>query len=79
MALETAADLLPEAQRRWMNETAVQGIHKHREFNNLLAESGFIPPFLVTMVRIGEQAGRLEDVLEKAALAYEHELEIELT
>jgi type II secretory pathway component PulF len=30
------------------------------------------------MVRIGEEAGRLEEVLEKAALAYEHELEIEL-
>ena len=79
MALETAADLLPEAQRQWMNETTAETFKQHRKISDALAESGFIPPFLVMMMSIGEVAGNLDDVLEKAALAYEHELEIELT
>jgi len=79
MALKTAADLLPEAQRQWMNETTAETFKQNSKISDALAESGFIPPFLVTMMGIGEVAGNLDDVLEKAALAYEHELEIELS
>lgn len=41
-----------------------------------LRETGLATP-LLQMARIGEQAGRLDIILEKAAQCYERELEME--
>ena len=39
-----------------------------------LEDLGFISPFLARMIRIGEESGNLDVVLEKAAVCYEREL-----
>jgi general secretion pathway protein F len=43
-----------------------------------LARSGLFPPMLVEMIRVGERSGELEPMLEKAALAYEREVNASL-
>lgn len=48
-----------------------EGVSIHRA----LARSGNFPPLLVQMVASGEQSGRLDQMLEKAAAALERELE----
>ena len=48
-----------------------EGVSIHRA----LARSGNFPPLLVQMVASGEQSGRLDQMLEKAASALERELE----
>lgn len=48
-----------------------EGVSIHRA----LARSGNFPPLLVQMVASGEQSGRLDQMLEKAATALERELE----
>lgn len=48
-----------------------EGIPIHRA----LARSGNFPPLLVQMVASGEQSGRLDEMLDKAATALERELE----
>ena len=43
--------------------------------NRALARSSNFPPLLIQMVASGEQSGRLDDMLDKAASALERELE----
>ena len=39
-----------------------------------LQRSGFFPPLLVEMIKVGERSGELEPMLERAADAYEREV-----
>lgn len=48
-----------------------EGVSIHRA----LARNGNFPPLLIQMVASGEQSGRLDEMLEKAASALERELE----
>ncbi|HEY2662982.1 MAG TPA: type II secretion system F family protein, partial [Candidatus Binataceae bacterium] len=41
--------------------------------------SGLFPPLLVEMIRVGERSGELENMLERAADAYEREVTISLS
>ncbi len=43
-----------------------------------LKESGFFPSLVVQMVSVGEEAGRLSDVLEKVAELYEDQVEVSI-
>ena len=52
-------------------EEVAEGVSIHRA----LASSGNFPPLLVQMVASGEQSGRLDEMLDKAATALERELE----
>ena len=44
-----------------------------------LKESGLFPPLLIHMIAVGERSGELESMLDKAAIAYEQEIEGTLT
>lgn len=52
-----------------------RGISLNQALNNNL----LFPPFIVQMARVGEETGELAEMLEKAALHYEEELETGLT
>ncbi|HKM53332.1 MAG TPA: type II secretion system inner membrane protein GspF [Isosphaeraceae bacterium] len=44
-----------------------------------LASSGLFPPLLIEMIRVGERSGELERLLERAADAYEKEVQASLS
>jgi general secretion pathway protein F len=43
-----------------------------------MAESGAFPPLAIHMVRVGEETGRLEEMLGRVAGAYESEIKVSL-
>jgi type II secretory pathway component PulF len=47
--------------------------------NRALNSNSIFPPFIVQMARVGEETGELAEMMEKAALHYEEELETGLT
>jgi len=47
--------------------------------NRALNSNPHFPPFIVQMARVGEETGKLAEMMEKAALHYEEELETGLT
>ncbi len=47
--------------------------------NRALSNNPNFPPFIVQMARVGEDTGKLAEMMEKAALHYEEELETGLT
>jgi len=49
----------------------ISSITKGKGISRPLAESGVFPPLAVSMVTIGEESGRLEEMLEKVADVYE--------
>lgn len=53
-------------------------INAGRQFHVALFIHAFFPPFFVQMVRTGEEAGRLESMLEKIAAVYDLELKHKL-
>ena len=53
----------------------VRGISLNQALNN----NSFFPPFIIQMARVGEETGKLAEMMEKAALHYEEELETGLT
>ncbi|MFH1903024.1 MAG: type II secretion system F family protein [Candidatus Omnitrophota bacterium] len=47
--------------------------------NQALNSNPLFPPFIVQMARVGEETGKLAEMMEKAALHYEEDLETGLT
>ena len=45
-----------------------------RGITDTLADARIFPPFAMSMIRVGEETGRLEDMLLKVASAYERSL-----
>lgn len=43
-----------------------------------LKKSGIFPPMLISMVKIGEESGSLDDILERTATIYDDEVEVAL-
>ena len=60
--------------RKNLKDAAVE-VAEGIPINRALARSGNFPPLLVQMVASGEQSGRLDEMLDKAATALERELE----
>ncbi|MFZ0890493.1 MAG: type II secretion system inner membrane protein GspF [Candidatus Binataceae bacterium] len=63
-----------------------EAIEKSREeirgghgMGQTLASSGLFPPLLIEMIRVGERSGELERLLERAADAYEKEVQASLS
>ncbi len=51
------------------------GIKKGEGISDPLKESGVFPPLAIHMIRVGEETGRLEAMLEKVAKTYEYEVQ----
>ncbi|RKZ72626.1 MAG: type II secretion system protein GspF [Candidatus Parabeggiatoa sp. nov. 1] len=74
-ALHITAQVL---SNRLMRQAAVEATNKVREgssLHNALEQSGLFPPMTVYLIASGEASGNLENMLERAAIMQERELE----
>jgi general secretion pathway protein F len=55
-------------------QTSRDSIREGHGMGDTLKVSGLFPPLLVEMVKVGERSGELEQMLERVADAYEHEV-----
>ena len=54
---------------------ANEGLQKGERLTGMLTSTGLFPPMMLSMVKIGEEAGSLESMLNKTSDFYEEELE----
>lgn len=77
--LVNALDSAAGASGNIIYETAIRNVRKEVEAGTELATSmrgqDLFPPMLLQMVAIGEQSGALDDMLAKAAIIYEEEVD----
>jgi type II secretion system protein F len=59
-------------------QTVQEGVKRGDGLARPMAESGDFPPLVIHMVRVGEESGRLEEMLGRVATAYEGEIRIAL-
>jgi len=74
-ALQIAAQVV---SNRLMREAVTAASHKVREGSSLhqaLGTSGWFPPMTIYLIASGETSGHLEEMLERAAIMQERELE----
>ena len=77
LAVDAAAAFLPSRQREPFRADCGRRIREGERFSTLLTEAEFTDPFLVFMSKFGEECGNLDVVLQKVALVYQRELELE--
>ena len=56
-------------------QRAGEGVKKGRELGEVLSHSPHFPYLAVQMIKVGEEAGNLEEMLKKTAWVYEEEVE----
>ena len=76
LAVETAADLLPEAQRQMVRAVAQGDLGGG--IAGPLTALGFLPVLVTELLAVGEHTALLHHMLEKAAHIYRHGLECAL-
>ncbi len=54
---------------------AIEGIREGKTFTEPLSESKYFPQMMIQMVEVGEQTGRLDQMLERVSLFYEEQVE----
>lgn len=59
-------------------EEAVEGIEKGMGMTAQLAATNIFPPMMLSMIGIGEESGRLDEMLETTADYYDEEMEVAL-
>lgn len=59
-------------------EETVEGIEKGMGMTAQLASTNIFPPMMLSMIGIGEESGRLDEMLEKTAEYYDEEMEAAL-
>lgn len=64
-----------EYTKTFLNEIYVP-MEKGVTLGNAIADTGMFPEYMVDMVRLGEETGRLEEVLDSLATYYEREADI---
>jgi len=74
-ALDVAGEVTGNAALTEAVGRARTAIREGQGLAGPLRESGLFPPLLVHMVAVGERSGELESMLDKAAAAYEQEIE----
>lgn len=74
-ALETAADVTGNKYVVQKIEEVSEDLRKGAPLSGLLGRTGVFPPMMVSMVGIGEEAGALEELLDKTADYYDSELD----
>ncbi len=73
-ALDAVKGVVTNGLLRDAVENSRESIREGHGMGETLKMSGLFPPLLVEMVKVGERSGELEQMLERVADAYEHEV-----
>jgi general secretion pathway protein F len=74
-ALGIAAEVIIHLPMREAVASAARQVREGSSLNRALARSGYFPPLTIHLIASGEASGRLELMLERAAISQERELE----
>ncbi|WIF94513.1 type II secretion system F family protein [Caminicella sporogenes] len=58
--------------------SAKEEVRKGTELANTISRIGFFPPMVISMIKIGEGSGALDEILDKTANYYDEEVEVSL-
>ena len=73
-SLTIAAEVIPNAPMREAVTEASVKVREGRTLSRSLEKSGFFPPMLIQLIASGEASGRIDQMLEKAAVHQEREM-----
>lgn len=59
-------------------DTAIESIKQGRGLTQTMAEMKYFPPLVISMIKTGEESGSLDFTLEKAAIFYEDQLDVQI-
>ena len=74
-AIESAAATTNNAVVIEKMKIANEGLQKGERLTGMITSTGLFPPMMLSMVKIGEESGSLESMLNKTSDFYEEELE----
>ncbi len=74
-ALRISAEVVLNLPMRQAVEQAARKVREGATLNKALDASGYFPPMTIHLIASGEASGRLEDMLERAAISQERELD----
>ena len=72
--LDIGKNIVNNVHFRSSLEQARDGVEKGKSLSSELSKSGLFPPLLSHMIAVGEKSGQLEQMLTRAAKAYEDEV-----
>ncbi|MGI6681002.1 MAG: type II secretion system inner membrane protein GspF [Bdellovibrionota bacterium] len=72
--LDIGKNIVSNVHFRTSLEQARDGVEKGKSLSSELGKSGLFPPLLSHMIAVGEKSGQLEQMLARAAKAYEDEV-----
>ena len=75
-ALSTASESIGNMVLSDYLSTAVKNVERGDSLSNALKNFSFFPKSVIQMIHIGEETGKIENVLTKIAISYEREMEI---
>jgi len=74
-ALRITTQVVSNRPMRYAIEKATDKVREGSSLHQALAQSGLFPPITVHLIASGETSGKLENMLERAAITQEQELE----
>ncbi|MBI4654636.1 MAG: type II secretion system F family protein [Nitrospirae bacterium] len=77
-ALNNAKDVINNLVIASAIDSLSKGVKEGKGITILLSEANVFPPLAVSMVKVGEETGQLEDMLIKVAITYEKSLKVAL-
>lgn len=69
-------DEAPKGRMKDVLGRVYETVNANASLNSALKEAGVFPPYMVHMIEVGEQTGRLDSVLESLAVYYDRETHI---
>ncbi len=78
-AMSISAKVVQNLPMRQAIETAAHKVREGKAINRALDQAGYFPPMTVHLIASGESSGRLDEMLERAAVQQERETDSMLT
>lgn len=78
-AMSISAKVVQNLPMRQAIETAAHKVREGKAINRALDQAGYFPPMTVHLIASGESSGRLDEMLERAAIQQERETDSMLT
>jgi len=75
VALDIVKDVVDNVIYEKILEDATKSVDEGNQVSESLAQAQYIPPVIAQMISVGEESGKLEEVLEKAAGFYTREID----